>query len=583
MGKEEDALSELLKSFDRNTSPISEAHISDAIAKLRKDLGIENFPFEFSAELMAFCANERNILYGEFRKGKQFEIRSLDKMTSKHIEYWKQRLVTVKNPVLKSRYAFLIWDQTKEVTGENADYRFAQIAIDSTIEIAQTLRHSFTSQVIEKLQNALCLALSLNDRSRIENVKECILAYEDKTAQDDKIGTWGFSFDIFWNVNNVALTAPQWAKIIASLENHMQNCAGLVDTSKRNPFAVESASRRLALYYKKEMRIEDLKRVLKTSADAFISAGEDASSLLRHAWFQRVYSSYIEFGLNSDAEEITKKIREVGSGLLQELKQFTTKIEIPKDKLESSIEILTKGNIHDSLSRIALYFIPTKLMVENGLRRLSEMAPLSFMFTTSIIDHEGRVVSTVGPLEDDLNGNLIKQISDEISMMGLFLNLSIKKVRQKYGESVDDYLNHLYCSPIFPENSKSVISSGLKEYFGGNYVYAIHLLIPQVECIFRNLLQMAGGSILNQSKSAGWDYKLLHEILNEPILTNIFGDDGDDVIRYFKTVLTDQRGWNLRNSICHGFADLNSISVHHLDRVFHILLCLANIKQSGKP
>lgn len=583
MGSEIEALRGLLDAFNSETKPICEAKISDAISKLRRDLGLKSFPFEFIAELMAFCADERNSLCGDYKGEGVFTLLSKDKVTQDIIEYWKQRLHQTVNPVLHARYASLIWDQSKAATGKNPDYKIAQIAIDAIIDMAYTNRHSSSIQVIEKLQNAMCFAIQLNDALRIENVKNCILAYEDKIAQDDKQGTWGFTFDIFWNMSKATLTALQWAKIITSLENHMQNCTGLVDPQKRNPFAVESAARRLALFYKKEKKIEDLKRVLKTSANTFISLSADAPSLLRHAWLQRVYSSYRDFGLYSDAEEITKKIKEVGSGLLQELKQFTTKVEIPKDKLESSIEILTKGTIHDSLSRIALYFIPTKSQVEDGLHRLSEMAPISFLFTTSIVDHEGRVVSTVGPLEDDLSGNLIKQISDEISIMGLILNLSIRKVRQKYGENVDDYVNHLFSSPVFPENSKSVISSGLKEYFLGNYIYAIHLLIPQIECTFRNLLQMAGGSILKQSRSGGWDYKLLHEILDEPILTNVFGDDGSDVMKYFKTVLTDQRGWNLRNSICHGFADLNSIGVHHLDRVFHILLCLAHIKQSEKP
>jgi hypothetical protein len=185
----------------------------------------------------------------------------------------------------------------------------------------------------------------------------------------------------------------------------------------------------------------------------------------------------------------------------------------------------------------------------------------------------------VGPLEDDLDGNMIKQVSDNMNYMGLFLNVVLKSVKQKFGNNEQPYIEHLFRSPVFLEDSKPILKAGFREYLLENYLYAIHLLIPQVECAFRQLLEIANGSVLKTSRQSGWDYKLLHEILREPILLDIFGELGEDIVRYFKTLLTDQRGWNLRNRICHGIFNPNVMEEAYSDRIIHVLLCLGQVRQ----
>lgn len=575
-------LLELLNRFDCEDKPICEAEIQGTIAALKREKGLKDFPFEFIAELMAFGADEKNTLLGEFKGEAIFTILSCDKITQEIITYWESRLQQSANPVIKARYAALIWDQTKIVTGKSPNYQMAQIAIDSILTMADSNRHSSIVSVRIKLENAMQLSFLINDCKRVEKIRDCIIAYEDKIAKDDMLGTWGFSFDIFWGNKKIVLTDIQWEKIITDLEARLQRVSGSTDPSKKHPFAAEAASRRLALFYQGEKKTKEMKRVLDMSADIFESIGSNASPMLHLSWMQNVHSVYKEFGLDSEAEEITKKIRKIGPDVLLDLKQISSKVEIPKEELNKAIEILTEGGIDKALSKIALYFIPNKNQLEDQLRIMSKLAPISFLFSTSIVDHEGRIVCTVPPLKDDLGSNMIVQISENMSYMGIILNMVLKSVKQKYVDSEQVYIDHLFKSPVFLKKSKPILISGFKEYLSGNHLCAIHLLIPQIECAFRNLLHMAGSSVLKQSRYGGWDLKLLHEILSDPILLDIFNNNGQDAIDYFKALLTDPRGWNLRNSICHGFIDLSIIGPLHSERILHVLLCLAQVKQKKK-
>ena len=104
---------------------------------------------------------------------------------------------------------------------------------------------------------------------------------------------------------------------------------------------------------------------------------------------------------------------------------------------------------------------------------------------------------------------------------------------------------------------------------------SIHLLIPQIEAILRYLVEVTGGNVLKPSKGGGFHLRTLDEILrSEQIKTAL----DDDVSLYFRVILTDQRGWNIRNSVCHGLLPFDHFTTAIADRLIHILLVLAQVR-----
>ena len=70
--------------------------------------------------------------------------------------------------------------------------------------------------------------------------------------------------------------------------------------------------------------------------------------------------------------------------------------------------------------------------------------------------------------------------------------------------------------------------------------------------------------------------KTLDDLLREQAIVETLGES---VAHYFQVLLTDQRGWNIRNDVCHGISPVQAFSWPMTDRIFHALLILATVRE----
>ena len=105
----------------------------------------------------------------------------------------------------------------------------------------------------------------------------------------------------------------------------------------------------------------------------------------------------------------------------------------------------------------------------------------------------------------------------------------------------------------------------------------MHLLIPQIEEAIRNIVEFAGGNVLKPNNNGtSFMLRTLDEILRDPITVSSLGDD---LCYYFRILFTDQRGWNMRNNVCHGIVGMETFTHQSADRVLHALLCLGILRK----
>ena len=581
------ALKEVLDKYDREIKPITESEFSHEILSLRNEKDTSEPPMQWIAEAIAFdfCENHQSSGWGTYYgpmfvfnndDGTATESPSIRKVTEQMIGYWSGRAQTAKHPVLRARYADLVWDFSKVVTKKFPHHTMAQIAIDSIVEIAQGNYHKQRSNIIKKLGRALSLALSLNDTDRINKVRDAIVDYEDSVTQDLKLGLWGFAYDLLFENDKVKLTTAQKQKLIDDLEGHLLRASQPTNKEEIDPCAVEAAALRLAKYYRKVGRGEDTKRVIVAAGDAFIEASYKASALQTSAWLQRVHATFKEFELSDEAEEISIKLREVGEKTKSELKSFSHTMEVPKEKMEKYIAALIEGELDDVLTRIAAHYIPKKSEVEKQLKELASEAPIAFLMPIELLDNMGRPLAKVGSLEEDLAGHTVKLMSQNMAIGSIYLRQVLESLMKKYPTFENLCVDYLFRSPIFEEDRKSIITWGVKEYLNGNHMTAVHLLIPQIENALRLLLEKAGGSVLKPARGGGFNYKGLDDLLRDPLLVQVFGED---IVFYFRALLFDPRGWNLRNRVCHGLCDASEFEPLMSDRIIHVLLCLALVRK----
>ena len=223
-----------------------------------------------------------------------------------------------------------------------------------------------------------------------------------------------------------------------------------------------------------------------------------------------------------------------------------------------------------------MHFIPRIDEAENQVRQLARDYPMTFLITKKLLDHEGRPVASVGPIEDDFDGNVVHHVSQTMLYSTVFLRYALDAFIDRFELSTQSFLNHIYASPIFRDDKKAIIEQGIDAYLQGEVITAVHLLIPQVEASIRKLAEFLGIAIIKRSRNGAMQFKLLDELLREPLMEKTLGRDAS---LYFRILLTDQRGWNLRNNVSHGLLPHEQFNQGMADRVLHTLLLLGLIRE----
>ncbi|MEI2579343.1 DUF4209 domain-containing protein [Scytonema sp. PRP1] len=563
-------------------SGISEHEIESELRKLR-DADIKEAPcHEWIYELLAFSFSEnytdQKTSWGTYfgptmvrqtDDGKMIVSPSIQRVDEKAIAYWNQRSQSTNNPLLQARYAGLVWDLSEKTTGKKPHYSAAVRCCEALLKIAEDKIHKYNVDVIQKLERALFIATSLKNQKLIENAKQTILNYERFVAEDSKPGLWGFSFDLLVGNGKVNLSGEEEKEIVDTLEARLQRL------KNGKPRVCEYAAERLARYYRAKGLEEECSRVIRTLGCTFESAANNAAPLAASSWLEHMHHVYIQFNLANDAERVARTIRELGLKVRDDMKAVSHEMEISRDEFEAYVEQMLDGDLEQALARIVIRYIPRRGEIENQLYDLAKQAPLSFLFAKQITDHQGRVVAAVGSLEDDLDGNVVNQMSQNMASSVIFLSSVLDEAIRKFSLNCEGIVNYLFQAPIFTSNQKVFLSKGIQAYLEKDYMIAVHLLIPQIEAAVRNLVEMSGGAVLKRGRGGGFHVRTLDEILRSEQVIQSLDEDGS---LYFRVVLTDQRGWNIRNDVCHGLSLQDHFSKGVADRLIHILLVLAQLR-----
>jgi hypothetical protein len=502
---------------------------------------------------------------------------SIKLVNAKMIEYWENRAKETINPILKARYSGVVWDFKNKITGLNPSHEICRLYVNALVEIANGDFHKYVVDTFKKLKRALFLAISLNDNNLIIKVKDSILRYENEHSKDDKPGLWGYAFDLLISNKKIALTIEEENGIINELEaklNRLTNSDS--ENQKTDPWAAENAASRLALYYRKSQRNDDIKRVLLKVGKAYSAILDKASPLQAISWLDQLHKLYIKFNLHEEAEIVLLKIRELGPKTSSEFKTISHSFKIQNKNLDDYIKAMTSGTLSEILFRIAARYIPIKEKVKEQIFDLSKTAPLTFLVTRVIQDEKGRVVATIGSLEDDLEGHVVIQISQNLYFSSIFLRAVLKECITNKGLNKSNILSFIEKSPIIEKERLEIIDRGLDAYVRDDFLVFVHLVIPQIEEAIRNIIELAGGNILKPAKGGGYQLRNFDEILRDEIIKLTLGEDIAD---YFRILFTDQRGWNLRNIVCHGLANPNMFNTQNADRILHSLICLGLIQE----
>jgi len=583
-------LKDVLLRFEQGDKPYSEHEIESALEKLRHEIKGrgDNPSEELQAEEMAFGFWEdysntdtgwglyfgpKWVFSGD--DGRIGEWPSIRCVNPQMLSYWAMRAKEAGHPILRTRYASLVWDFSRHVTGQNADPEMARIVIDATADIAHRDCHKYVKSVITKLERALALSLSLNDGDRVRQICDTIMSYEKRHDSDGDTRVWGLTYDLLLANKGLPLSDSQKTKIIDDLEDKLQRTANASELSEVDAFAIKDIAIRLASYYRKMDKKGDVRRVLTKYGEAFLILVEKADALTASSWLRTIHSVYVDFGLKSDADAVAVRLREIGKKCKDELSAFSVPVKIPKEEMDKYVESIISDDFDGSMKRIAGSYIPKQCDVKDQIHDLSEKNPIMFDMPVVIQDDQGRPSAEVGSIMDDMDGRVVLQISQNMKFEAIFLRFVLQRLKEKYGVTGKKVVDYACKSPVFEEDRKVIIESGLNAYLRGEFIIALHLLIPQIENAVRKIIELNGGAIYRKHRTGCLVLKTFDEVLRDQLVINVLGEDA---ALYLQILFTDERGWNIRNIVCHGMMAADSFTAILADRVFHVMAILGQLR-----
>jgi hypothetical protein len=496
------------------------------------------------------------------------------------LSYWSERAFSANHPILKRRYADLVWDFSKKITGKGADHRMVGIIIDSTVEIANNRLCEHEVFEFENFRRALDLSRSHRDELRQKICKNSLIDFEERIGVLDKIGLWGNVFDFLVSEKLVPITQDEESKIVKDIEEKWSMLSS-EKLERRDPWAVESAALRLLQYFQKKGDADKVDALLRSVEEAFDSVSDGVEPMQLRGWLRKVYDLYRRYSRNADADRIMMKINGLASAVKNSLKDHSVSASISSEEVDKYIDKITTGGLYLSLIKMTVKYTPRKDAVVDLLRDLSARAPLSFMINQEILNEKGEVVASVGPIDEDLEGHVVRQITQQLSTSSPFLRMIIDKIVEKYGLDADGLIDYLGDSVLIEEDKRGLLLYSIRKYFSGDLVAFAHVVIPVIENAIRVLLKFVGGKTHKMGRGDQFFNRTLDEMLRDPLFESVFANDQflKDVPLYFRVVLTDQRGWNFRNQLSHGLISSDDINQGVADRLLHLILILGSLQE----
>ncbi len=570
----------VIKDLDTNSDPLSTHTVQSALSSARSKLAEKTASGGAWADLVAFALQSQQSDYlpwrtyfgpmgsGEDKNGNVYYFPDPQDLSAEIVDHWQARADSVSHPVLRARYADLVWDLSRKAAGRRPDARFARLAIDSYFDCVMQGRHADDYDDIDALERALQLSCSIRDEGRTATAKGLMLERFHKEILND--GWWLRLYEALTLNRRSGLSVGEKEGMVASLEALLLRFLG---PDGRDPFGASRVANYLGTYYSTQENFDRVSEVAIAVSEAFETLATEGSPLQAMAWLQTA----IDYARRANDTERQRRLQVLREQAIRasgsEMKSFSTPIEFKKSDVQDLIDYLHDDDWEQSLYNVAAYFIDPKSEVRFHTEEAAKAGPLMASMTMSIIGDD-HVAAQVGG-EEDPDGPLFRQAEFLRQFNRLFLCKALEAVVERHRLSPEEIAAFMQRLNLFSD--LPIVIAGVKAWLEGDFVKCLFVLVPQVEDAFRNLARRLGEPVTKvKSGRAGWEVsKNLGDFL---AMDKIRGEIGEDIHFWIRSVFADARGMNLRNTIAHGLAGRNIATYYACDTVIHSLLVMGAYK-----
>ncbi|MCK4504360.1 MAG: DUF4209 domain-containing protein [Candidatus Aegiribacteria sp.] len=496
----------------------------------------------------------------------------ISEVTTVTIAYWKQRADEETHPIVKARYADIVWDLENHITSKPKDPVYGRIAITSYIQSVENPLDSSYLYCWAGMKRALRIARMMKRSDLEQKVVNTMLQFENDIADDDLPGTWGESYK--------ALIVESPESIDTSIENTI--ISELLSRFRRillnpdaNPNGIFTGFELLGDYYIKiNGTLPD--RICILFADWMFKFSMSKEPLAGQCWLIRTYFALCDRKIDLLAEKILLECEKLGLRVVESLKEYKSSTEKSQEELDAHLNAFFSEGTRKALGRIAVSYLIKEAELHKTVSKALDGYVSHLIAPPVEIDCFGRPLNAVKTDDngDDMMYHEGKRImSFQIWMMSLTLHEFV----ERSSEPVKELLEFYFESPCFDESRRSLLGKGIRAFVEKDYISCVSILIPEIEHILRYITRKLEIPSWEPNRGNTFNVKTLGTLLRDDRLKQVMGEMLFEILFYS----ADTRGFNIRNNFCHGLMQPSEYNETTSAMLIHLLLILGLFREQS--
>lgn len=464
------------------------------------------------------------------------------------IDYVRLRLRVAEAPSARARLADFLWLYTRDVS-------LAELALTEYLNAAQAVLPSQQGTMVatEYIARATALSRGLGRdgtdvRVAIRHLAEvllsnpsgflCILvrATAHEIAQNPELSDW--------------LQCE-----LVRLADEAGNAGGQRRFSERSFL---DAAIELALSRKDGAFVKRLRARNAISFEREADERADESPLVQSALLQDAMKAYADLGMTDELQRVKPKVHDASERAAADLKEISTSMTIPTELVRQQMQRLIEvGRQRAPWVHLQLYPIPRLWPkwadVVEQTADLERKHPIQSLARKMVLGPDGRPLPRPS---DPVSAREFDEISHYVQDLQLKLGIyviEIEILRDLDAWDEDLIMQALGAGLFFNAETLAAVRPGVVAYEAGRYWEALHILVPQIERVIREIAHVFGANVYRFASATGeihWS-SLTVLLQLEPVraLLARIRPDLRDELQY---LLIDSRGMNLRDDVAHG-------------------------------
>lgn len=494
-------------------------------------------------------------------------------ITSDAVLYWENRMKESQNPLIIARYAGLVWDFKHIVPNKkiNGGYVY-RILVDNLLVVCD--KDYFPEPIYAIVFLERLFELTIKNDCDFKRTKNVFAAFEQRHSDDHSAGIWSPRF-LLMVKNQQCFLPNEITSLVSEHEDRLKRLSTPDCDGNISLWDVENQADILAKYYNSIQNKQDIARVFGVVEDSYYCESKILSPLQMVSNLQNLYYKYLHYGLNEHADNVSKRINNYSNYVKNDFFSHEISFTISPDVIKSADTLFgnMEPSVYKRLCNFVRGFVPDIKREEEILKGLVSKHPFFYLIQTHIFDCNNRPTSYVGSYESDHNGNLIVHVKERLRLESVYIRIAIRKLLESNALTLSNIMNSFILpSPLFNEDRYVIIKNAINSFLEKDFVVFCHLIVPQIENAIRKLAELSDSSILcSQKNGKSLQYKTLDTLLRDTHVVKVLTTD---IAFYFRLILTDPRGYNIRNILCHGVAAPEYFGIDESVRLLHVLMIL---------